>query len=448
MNATKGMTDVLEVKDEEETTVLERQAVELMVGIERFGGKAEIKLELTPVPGLYLYAGFEDTKSALVHALSSPRLGLDSLFDENGLMIDAVAAGGSVKSDGTQMSKWRLQEPFKVRGDDETRMEELVAQIYNFETYLWRKSTDPFGVLEFGYGPWKGRIKLVENGVDRIAKISETGCYRITHTVEVSQGGECFSGSDAEDFLQSMQTFLSFAGSRICNLVCPTGRDGNGKEVWVRLSSPTEARKPRLCWFNGQDPSDPLVELLPKFMDRWTNDGWRDALRTGVWWYTRANSGSVAVDEGMVAAQIAMERMAYEYLVCDRELITKRQFNNRCFKASDLYRKMLRQLGIPVGIPDAAKILKTSGEWEDAPHALTKIRNDLVHAGTERTRLPDGCYREAWLMATHILELTILAVCGFNGAYSNRMTGRRELVPWNPEGKSTRGAIMNPNEQV
>ena len=50
----------LEFTDDAETTVLARRSVELVAGDLKLPGKAEIKLDLVPVPGLYIYGVFDD----------------------------------------------------------------------------------------------------------------------------------------------------------------------------------------------------------------------------------------------------------------------------------------------------------------------------------------------------------------------------------------------------
>ena len=176
-----------------------------------------------------------------------------------------------------------------------------------------------------------------------------------------------------------------------------------------------------------------LVELFPGFMDRWTTEGWEDALGTAIWWYAQSNSGSPAVDQGIVTAQIAMECLSYEYCVRERTLVSKQGFEQ--LWASDRYRLLLRSLDIPIEIPDAAAALTSANrrrkkKWADGPHALTEIRNRLVHGGRKGAQLQGECYVDAWLLATRLLELCMLAICSFKGECWNRMTGVKEPVPW------------------
>ena len=67
---------------------------------------------------------------------------------------------------------------------------------------------------------------------------------------------------------------------------------------------------------------------------------------------------------------------------------------------------------------------KRGSKWNDMPHAITDIRNSLVHPN-EKTSLPNGSYFEAWQLSTWLLDLAFLRLCGHDGSYSNRTTKRR-----------------------
>ena len=424
---------VLDFTDGEESAVLDRQVVELVTDDVRLAGNAEIKLDLVPVPGLYLHGVFDDPRSALAHMAGFAPPESISLFDAKGQRINGVPAGNTWSADGILKLKWRLlPEPVSVDGDDATRMTQLAAHVFNLEMHLWQGSPGKPGLLELEHGPWKGRIRTLKQDPERSRDLRLTGGYRLTHVVEFDQGGGCFSGHDADRLLQAIGCFLSFANGGMCRLECPSGWDSAGKQVWARWSSPSEWRTKRLCWFDGRY-AEPLVELFPGFMDRWKTEGWGDALGSAIWWYAQAISGPPIADQGIVAAQIAMERLSYEYCVRERALVSEQGFEK--LWVSDRFRLLLRSLDVPIEIPGAAKALTSASrkeKWVDGPHALTEIRNRLVHSGRKRAQLEGQCYVDAWLLATQLLELTILALCSFKGEVSNGMTGLKEPVPWAP----------------
>ena len=422
---------VLDFTENAESALLDRQTVKAVTDDFTVEGDAEIKLDLVPVPALYLYGVFNDARLLvpLMNGMSEPKS--IALLDRYDQPIEGARAGSSWSPDGTVKLRWRLMpEPVKVVGDDATQMTRLVAHIFNLEMMPLMRTAKPAGALELEHGQWKGRLEMVEQGAHRIQELRDKGGYRLTHIVEVGQDRRCFNGEDAERLLEAIRNFLTFAKGGRCDLACPSGRDNSGKEVWARWSSPSQWQRTGLSWLHHRDV-EALEELFPGFMDRWTMDGWEDALRTGIWWYAQANTGSPAIDQGIVTSQIAMERLSFEYCVRERALVSKDGFEK--LAAADRYRLLLRSLDIPIAMPATGKSLVAASKarnWTDTPQALTEIRNNLVHAGRRGTKLEGDGYLEAWLLATWLLELTILALCNFKGEYWNRVSGEKEPVPW------------------
>jgi hypothetical protein len=83
--------------------------------------------------------------------------------------------------------------------------------------------------------------------------------------------------------------------------------------------------------------------------------------------------------------------------------------------------------------PELAKLAKDFN-WLDAPHALTEIRNSLVHPEHKRRGQLDSAYYEAWNFGLWYLTMGLLAVCEYSGTYGNRLkkriVGQVEEVPW------------------
>ena len=421
---------MLDFTDNADSALLDRQTVKVVTGDLKVEGEAEIKLELAPVPGVYLDGVFNDPRllATMTAAVSEPHSMY--LLDKHDQRIEGGRAESSWNR-STLKLRWRLlPEPIKVVGDDDTRMTQLIAYVFNLDTRLWRPAANTMGALELEHGAWKGRIRMVEHGSAGIWTAGDEGGCRLTHIVEFGQDGGQFNGGDADKLLQAMRNILTFVNGRMCDLTCPSGRDDTGDEVWARWSSPYQWRRTHLSWLDRRD-GEPLAELFPGFMDRWAMDGWEDALRTAIWWYAQANSGSAAIDQGIVTSQIAMERLAYEYCVCERTLVSKGGFKK--LDAADRYRLLLSSLDIPITMPSAAKSLGVTSKaesWTDSPQALTEIRNNLVHAGRKGTKLDGDGYLEAWSLAVGLLELTILALCNFKSEYWNRLHSAKEPAPW------------------
>jgi len=190
------------------------------------------------------------------------------------------------------------------------------------------------------------------------------------------------------------------------------------------------------CLFD-RDGTSQLAELFPSFIARWMNDDWRAALEEVIYWYLNANHADRGIDVGIILTQAAIERLSHEVAVRDRRLLAPDGFKS--LRASDKFRLLFSSLRIPLDIPAITPKLQSLASasrptWLDAPHALTEIRNSLVHPEHKRRGQFSRAQDEAWNLGLWYLEMSILALCGYSGTYGNRLTqqrvGQTGNVPW------------------
>lgn len=107
----------------------------------------------------------------------------------------------------------------------------------------------------------------------------------------------------------------------------------------------------------------------------------------------------------------------------------------RRVRSLERVRTLLVALDVPCAIPSSAESLWKAVEGspsdrKDAAAVLTDIRNDLVHGGRGRADMPPQRFIEAWTLAMWIVEMAILALCGYRGWHWNRNSREPERVPW------------------
>ena len=430
----------LDFGDEEDTAVLARPTVEMVVDGEKLSGSAEVRLDLVPRPHVYLYCTFEGTGiNDFTNFLSRPEA--VSHLDVDGRGLEGfVVKSNLIGGDQTKLKvKWcPAVEPITELGDETTQMRKILSHLFNLDFPGQPGSRQRDGTMthiiehiDLESSIWNVRIRSLVSTLENQNLLREKGGYRLTHVAEVSKASECcFSGKEAANALEALSLFLCFAKGSQCDPICPSGVDASGKRVWSKWSSPREWEHSPFSWFERKDPG-PLSELFPGFMKRWAMDNWREALRDVIWWYANANNSSRGIDAGIIFSQTAIERLSYEYCVCEKVFVRKQGFN--ALPAADQYRLLLSSLGIPQEIPSCATSLVSVSKgrnWVDGPQALTEIRNDLVHGGKKRASLSRECYGEAWRLTLWFLEMTVLALCGYSGTYWNRNNGQVEVVPW------------------
>lgn len=411
-----------------------------------YTGDGEVRLDLLPRASIHLYGYFSgvSVRDAMETSIGQKEI---SSFSINDHQIEGfrLSSGGDATAQQYNIKWCPKSEPVIGVGDDSTQMTRVVFHIFNFvDLFGTRRSTEQNGTainaiehVDLDCDEWKIELKTLLSIREDIKKLKQEGGYRLTHIGDIKKPDQTtFTGRDADGCLHALRFFLSFAKGGWCEPICAVGFDSYGNRVWESWSSPRDPWQNPLSWFDPHTGSQ-ISTLFPGFMKRWANDDWREALHEVIYWYLNANFSSRGIDAGIILTQAAIERLSYEYSVKEKKLLTLKGFKD--LWASDKFRLLFSSLGIPLDIPAASPTLQSlapSGQmnWIDAPHALTEIRNSLVHPEHKHRGHFGSAYYEAWNLGLWYLEMGILAVCGYSGTYGNRLkqrwVGQTEDVPW------------------
>lgn len=290
------------------------------------------------------------------------------------------------------------------------------------------------------FGGWKVVIVEVADADNLIEQLKQSGGFAITHvgTIERSQG-EAFSTLELDDVIESLTMLFSFALGRWSSPSLTVGFDDTGEIVFQHFGLgfvDSDAWSGGLCIFDSHH-SEILPELMDGFWTRWTDVTWKRAFRSAIYWYLGANKpGSGAnIDSGILFTQTALELLAWTYCVIDKKIATKNQFGLGGFSAARKLNLLASELQIPTAIPNQLIGLlgPNSKKWTDGMHAITDIRNGLVHPSKQSVTAGE-VYFDAWRLSHWYIEMCLLALCGYKGSYSNRLVerlaGQIEPVPW------------------
>ena len=232
-------------------------------------------------------------------------------------------------------------------------------------------------------------------------------------------------------FLATLNHFLSFARGVSCGIAPIKGLDEAGETIWeewgVTKVQPWKRFSSCLDRHKGASLEDLFAAFCRFCQGRRKNSRALLALE----WYLESNAQE-ALHTSIVLNQAALERLAFE-MVGPRK-VAQSCMKSRKEKEGAWIARALCNVNADYGIPAPFKEAMGTERFAHGPHALVAIRNDLVHEEMKHDILTFEAYRQARELGLWYVELLLLALFGYRGLYSNRLTGEWtgdvERVPW------------------
>jgi hypothetical protein len=302
----------------------------------------------------------------------------------------------------------------------------------------------PAAPVARGRSVWAGRVVATGGGWEltldsQHGSPMRDGTYSVTHVGDLNRSdGQAFTTKQAVDALEATQAALSFCRGRYSSPWLATGYDLRGN-VGFQEWSPrlTDAWSGVLSWCPFER-SSAFSEAYGALLGAWAHPFHRDVLQHVLPYYMSAN-GSGFVESRLMLAQAGLELMTWFLLVEWPPTRWLSPRDHKSAKAEDLLPELLRWARIretfPRWLPRLRALAKQEG-WKDAPTALVRLRNEVTHPRRRNQLLRRGepVWVDAWLLATHYLELVLLRWVGYRGLYLNRLHRRTvwdtTRVPW------------------
>lgn len=417
--------------------VLHSAPAELRYRGSSYHASAEVRLRPAPRFDVVVHCEFEAPSDVGISLVFREDREAALLLD--GQLLEGFHCRVTTTEVGVSLDWRSSHEPFELGDPESTELSHAISHLFNFPMFVGPQhpaENVPLGFSQLLLDAEGWRITLQELPDRRShhawERVKNEGLCLLTHVVEARRlDGSSFAVDDAKEQVLQLNQFLSFVKGSSCWPVFDVGFDIGGNRVWESFCAP-RLGEPPYSWCD-MSRAGQIEDFYPLFVERFkASEEWEDCFRHAIYFYNQANTGSgqPGVDAAVILAQSGLERLAYQLLVIDRRAISKEGFKK--LWSSDVLRLMLSSLEIPMEIPVDLKAIAAaapSRKWKDGPHAITEIRNHLVHPDSKRPA--EGCYFDAWKLSLWYLELSMLAVCGFHGSYRNRLRqGRVEHVPW------------------
>ena len=354
---------------------------------------------------------------------------------------------------GSEESVWHPNEtPIQVRPESNS-ISKAVFHIFNWpklhgpESYVLLTGEPPrcggrgCGRFRMESDGWLVTVAEFEGTDGLVKKLAETGGYAITHVGQIERAdGQTFSTEQLNGLIACLSDFFSLVAGRWSRPTLTVGFDDTGARVfehWGMHQTTTGHYAGGNSFFDRQH-DEIFPALFPSFWRLWHEPLWHEPLHKAIYWYISANNVGfgVNVDSALLFTQAALELLAWTYCVLDKKAVSEKAFAPRGgLTASDKLTLLTSLLCISNSIPSELKSLhsRPGKPWSDSMHAITDLRNGLVHP-KESGPLPPMAFFEAWKLSLWYLDLIFLKLMNFQGKYSNRLkqrfVGQVEDVPW------------------
>jgi hypothetical protein len=277
---------------------------------------------------------------------------------------------------------------------------------------------------------WKIRFEQIDDSTQQELRTRKREEYSHTHDVTVwRRDGKLFSLGEAEEFLVTFRSLISFANGMPTFAGLCIGRNRRGDVLMREWSAPASMpSQGRYSWLD-ETLGRSFIEFIPCYFGLAESESLGKACMEAVYWYLQSNAGgpSHGIDGGLILSHAALHRLALCYLPRHKKQ-----------SAADDIRDAAKMLKIPISIPKelgSSQAVRRKKEWKDTPDAINKLRNDLIHPKASLAISRSKVVPEVWRLAQWYIELFIFALCGYDGKYSRRTRrgmwmGDVELVPW------------------
>lgn len=338
---------------------------------------------------------------------------------------------------------------------DGQNLTHMVLHLVNFPDTLGMGVSNPdshyawLGRFVLRADGWKTTVDKVEHYSSLYELLKSSGGYAITHTVKLErEDGGSFTANQADKLLKDLWYFFSLTNGYWTDMTLRVGFDENGTAIWEQWGRPWASSWRHVpSWFNHRKP-EILTRFWPDFHTRLHDPIWGEALRRAIKWYLTANIGRSMYEGDIILAQAGHELLAWTLFVAEGGL-TSEGFDK--LPAADKLRLLLQRARVPVKVPNLLQFLdklcqadkwadgSKKEKWVDGPHALTQIRNKLVHPNPKNIQMLQNLrsdeLQDAHFLSMWYLELTLLCLLGYKDEYVNRLnyithTGQTEPVPW------------------
>ncbi|KRE45827.1 hypothetical protein [Paenibacillus sp. Soil522] len=395
----------------------------------------KIELNWLPVPQLYFEGYVIKGLSDYFHLkFVNYNLSTNSGFS-SGIMITSVTHASDTSNKIEGICKNEIS-----KGSNElTKLEFGIVNFINMHgDFIKKGALNYTGRTELLYKDWKITIIKRYDCKSYYEQLNKKGGYGVTHIGVLEKlNKSSFNYSDVIDLLENVSWVLSFCAGRSVGISVLNGFNGEHLVRTIyQLPIITDWKK-QTTWLAHPVTDVGINDLFINFNQLLNNPLWTKTIKIILLWYFDCYV-STYTENKIVTTQMALEMLAWTYLVEDQAILTKQEFKARDMTAYKRIKKLLETQSIKFDIPDVHSLTTYKNKCDDGIHLLTRVRNSIAHPvkETDIASMNSTIKYGVLCMGTQFLELSILHILKYKSEIHNRLSPSKwlgetnQLVPW------------------
>ncbi|MFD5094473.1 hypothetical protein ACFWMR_27985 [Amycolatopsis thailandensis] len=288
---------------------------------------------------------------------------------------------------------------------------------------------------------WKVALDYPWNHQEIEKDLRDNGGHAVTHTGRVErEDGSDFSAGSLQNVLHVLRYVLSLACGRWTSPILSVAYNNATEPTWSEWAPPLVSPwRTSFGLVDGHHPEQ-LQELFERTAVAWADPLKQEVVRRAIYYLIDANDPH-PLELAVSSAQSGLELLAWSELVEDHQIHTAKTYKS--LKAHESMRELLTLHSIsPMFPPELTELSSVASKLTDlsvgdGPEVLTRMRNGVMHPNRTKPKFSTDEWYDAWCLARHYLQLSILGYLGYQGTHRDpavkvHFTGQIENVPWNP----------------
>ena len=264
---------------------------------------------------------------------------------------------------------------------------------------------------------WHFVVDMRQDRTPARERLQRDGGYAFTHVGTLDRiDGEPMPVDEVTLALERLASYLSFVRGAYVAVALPVGFDTDRQPCLIDWTTRRDSpwREGWAC-FDRTQAAD-FESLLASFVTKCHDPLWQQVLPRAFDYYVSAND-PLNVEIAVSTSQMALELLAWAVLH-EGKLVTTTQFKSKSFNAEHRIERLLQEAKIPLGLDPSLKHLlarSPTGGWRNGAHAITCMRNTIVHPTAKKPTFPIDAWVDAWRLSQWYLALLLLWLLDHQG---------------------------------